>query len=77
MDKNSIKKYVLMLFFSLISAFLELIGVTLLLYTILAIFEPNFIGKFQFTNYLYHALKIESLELFILFLTDCFICYSQ
>jgi ABC-type multidrug transport system fused ATPase/permease subunit len=48
---------------------LELIGVTLLLYTILAIFEPNFIGKFQFTNYLYHALKIESLELFILFLT--------
>lgn len=69
MDKNSIKKYVLMLFFSLISAFLELIGVTLLLYTILAIFEPNFIGKFQFTNYLYHALKIESLELFILFLT--------
>ncbi|MBL6730571.1 MAG: ABC transporter ATP-binding protein [Bacteroidia bacterium] len=69
MDKNSIKKYVLMLFFSLISAFLELIGVTLLLYTILAIFDPNFIGKFQFTNYLYHALKIESLELFILFLT--------
>lgn len=69
MDKNSIKKYVLMLFFSLISAFLELIGVTLLLYTILAIFEPNFIDKFQFTNYLYHALKIESLELFILFLT--------
>ena len=42
---------------------------TLLLYTILAIFEPNFIDKFQFTNYLYHALKIESLELFILFLS--------
>ena len=58
-----------MLFLSFISAVLELVGVSLLLYTVLAIFEPNFIDKFQLTSYLYSTLKIESTQLFILFLT--------
>lgn len=69
MDESSMKKYILMLFLSFISAVLELVGVSLLLYTILAIFEPNFIDKFQLTSYLYSTLKIESTQLFILFLT--------
>ena len=69
MDESSMKKYVSMLFLSFISAVLELVGVSLLLYTILAIFEPNFIDKFQLTSYLYSTLKIESTQLFILFLT--------
>ncbi|MCH1473801.1 MAG: ABC transporter ATP-binding protein/permease [Bacteroidia bacterium] len=63
------KKYIIMLFLSFISAVLELVGVSLLLYTVLAIFEPNFIDKFQLTSYLYSTLKIESTQLFILFLT--------
>jgi len=69
MDESSMKKYIIMLFFSFISAVLELVGVSLLLYTVLAIFEPNFIDKFQLTSYLYSTLKIESTQLFILFLT--------
>lgn len=69
MDESSMKKYISMLFLSFISAVLELVGVSLLLYTILAIFEPNFIDKFQLTSYLYSTLKIESTQLFILFLT--------
>lgn len=69
MDESSMKKYIIMLFLSFISAVLELVGVSLLLYTVLAIFEPNFIDKFQLTSYLYSTLKIESTQLFILFLT--------
>ena len=69
MDESSMRKYIIMLFLSFISAVLELVGVSLLLYTILAIFEPNFIDKFQLTSYLYSTLKIESTQLFILFLT--------
>lgn len=41
MDESSMKKYILMLFLSFISAVLELVGVSLLLYTILAIFEEE------------------------------------
>jgi ABC-type multidrug transport system fused ATPase/permease subunit len=48
---------------------LELVGVSLLLYTILAIFEPNFIDKFQLTNYLYHSMNVSTPQLFVLFLT--------
>ena len=69
MDESSMKKYIIMLFLSFISAVLELVGVSLLLYTVLAIFEPNFIDKFQLTSYLYSTLIIESTQLFILFLT--------
>jgi ABC-type multidrug transport system fused ATPase/permease subunit len=69
MDESSMKKYIIMLFLSFISAVLELVGVSLLLYTVLAIFEASFINKFQLTSYLYSTLKIESTQLFILFLT--------
>ena len=41
MDESSMKKYIIMLFLSFISAVLELVGVSLLLYTILAIFEEE------------------------------------
>lgn len=65
MDESSMKKYIIMLFLSFISAVLELVGVSLLLYTILAIFEPNFIDKFQLTSYLYSTLKIVSTGLIV------------
>ncbi len=49
LDDDSRKKYSLILFLSIVNAILELVGVSLLLYTILAIFEPDFIEKFQLT----------------------------
>jgi len=69
LDDDSRKKYSLILFLSIVNAILELVGVSLLLYTILAIFEPNFIEKFHFTAYLYHSININSPHLFMLFLT--------
>lgn len=69
LDDDSRKKYSLILFLSIVNAIFELVGVSLLLYTILAIFEPNFIEKFHFTAYLYHSININSPQLFMLFLT--------
>ena len=69
LDDDSRKKYSFILFLSLINAVLELVGVSLLLYTILAIFEPNFIDKFQLTNYLYYSMNVSTPQLFVLFLT--------
>ena len=69
LDDDSRKKYSLILFLSIVNAIFELVGVSLLLYTILAIFEPNFIEKFYFTAYLYHSININSPQLFMLFLT--------
>tara|TARA_B100000497_G_scaffold25000_1_gene29414 strand:- start:30927 stop:31547 length:621 start_codon:yes stop_codon:yes gene_type:complete len=69
LDDDSRKKYSLILFLSIVNAILELVGVSLLLYTILAIFEPNFIEKFHFTAYLYDSININSPQLFMLFLT--------
>lgn len=69
LDDDSRKKYSLILFLSIVNAILELVGVSLLLYTILAIFEPDFIEKFQLTAYLYYSMNVNSPQLFVLFLT--------
>jgi len=69
LDDDSRKKYSLILFLSIVNAILELVGVSLLLYTILAIFEPDFIEKFQLTTYLYYSMNVNSPQLFVLFLT--------
>ena len=69
LDDYSRKKYSLILFLSIVNAILELVGVSLLLYTILAIFEPDFIEKFQLTTYLYYSMNVNSPQLFVLFLT--------
>jgi len=69
LDDDSRKKYSLILFLSIVNAILELAGVSLLLYTILAIFEPDFIEKFQLTSYLYYSMNVNSPQFFVLFLT--------
>lgn len=69
LDDDSRKKYSLILFLSIVNAILELVGVSLLLYAILAIFEPDFIEKFQLTTYLYYSMNVNSPQLFVLFLT--------
>ena len=69
LDDDSREKYSLILFLSIVNAILELVGVSLLLYTILAIFEPDFIEKFQLTAYLYYSMNVNSPQLFVLFLT--------
>ncbi|MDG1045720.1 MAG: ABC transporter ATP-binding protein [Bacteroidia bacterium] len=69
LDDDSRKKYSLIIFLSIVNAILELAGVSLLLYTILAIFEPDFIEKFQLTSYLYYSMNVNSPQFFVLFLT--------
>jgi len=75
---SSRRKYVHMVVLSIANAMLELFGVSILLYTILAIFEPSFIENFWFTGYLQKTFRIaENQVLIFLFnkFSACIICF--
>jgi len=67
---SSRRKYVHMVVLSIANAMLELFGVSILLYTILAIFEPSFIENFWFTGYLQKTFRIAENQVLIFYLTS-------
>lgn len=69
LDQKSKNKFIHIILLSIASAFLELIGVSLLLYTILSIFEPNFIQDYQLTKDIYDKLQLRNEQRFVLVLS--------
>lgn len=66
LSKKQKNKYAIMVLVSLLSAILEILGISLLLHTVLSILRPEFVEHNIFTSYLYHALNITDTRTFIM-----------
>jgi ABC-type multidrug transport system fused ATPase/permease subunit len=70
LPKQHKKKYGTMIVLSLLSALLEVVGVSILLHTILSILKPEFIQHNVLTSFLYHRLGVTDNRMFVLVITS-------
>lgn len=70
LTKEHKKKYYTMIVLSLLSALLEVVGVSILLHTILSILKPEFIQHNVLTSFLYHRLGVIDNRTFVLVMTS-------
>ena len=66
LDRDHKKRYAIMVGLSMVSAILEILGVSLLLHTILSILKPEFIQHNVFTSFIYNELGLTDSRTFLL-----------
>ncbi|MBT8327928.1 MAG: ABC transporter ATP-binding protein/permease [Bacteroidia bacterium] len=68
-SKKQKSKYMVMVFLSVLSALIEIAGISVLLHTVLSILKPNFIQHNVFTSFLSKALGVEDQIHFVAIIT--------
>ena len=68
-SKKQRSKYMVMVFLSVVSALIEIAGISVLLHTVLSILKPNFIQHNVFTSFLSKALGVEDQLHFVAIIT--------